>query len=130
MVRAEGVFLYSGPLPHPAILERLGQIDPEFPRRVFDLVEQEQSHRHEVEKERLAAAVTDTTAARRERRLGQWLGFAIMIGGLGVIVYAVAQAQPWVAAAVGGVYVLGLVFVGSERARTALAERAQPEERR
>src|SRR5690606_18263089 len=75
MVRAEGVVLYSGPVPHPAILERLGEIDPEFPRRVFDLVEQEQTHRHQVEKERLGAAVSDASAGRRERRLGQWLGF-------------------------------------------------------
>jgi len=129
-VRAEGVYLYSGPVPHPAILERLGTIDPEFPRRVFDIAEREQGHRHQLEQKRLDAAMADASAARRERQLGQWLGFAIMLGGLGVIVYAVAQRQPWVAAAVGGVYVLGLVFLGSDRVRAALAQRGRSEETR
>lgn len=127
-----GVYLqiaesYSGPLPHPAILERFRAVDPTFPGRVFDIAEREQAHRHEPERRRLEAAVADASADRRERRVGQFLGFAIMLAGLAVIVYAVWQREPWVAAAVGGVYVLGLVFLGSDAVRGRLARRSASE---
>lgn len=104
---------FSSPFPPPQILEAYGKVSPDFPQRVIQVLEGEVKHRRSLERQRLKARVEDMQAARAERRLGQWLGFAIgtvalVVGGL----TAVLGAQfPGAFIGGGGVVALVAVFV-------------------
>lgn len=40
---------YEGPIPHPSILNGLQDINKDFPERIFQMAEKEQSHRHKMD---------------------------------------------------------------------------------
>nr|DAO89572.1 MAG TPA: putative membrane protein [Caudoviricetes sp.] len=61
---------YSGPLPHPAIMEGYKNIDPSMPERIMQQFEYDAEHVREQEKAALIAEIADT-------RRSQWMAFAI-----------------------------------------------------
>lgn len=103
--------LHRGPLPHPDTLKGYSEIDPAFPQRILKMAEDEQSHRHEMERQALQAQKDDLKRDRLEARLGQVfalvIGLAAIVGG---VVAAVKGAQ-WSGSIIGGGGVIGLVTV-------------------
>lgn len=72
-IRAAATFIeHSGPLPHPAVLERYNQIVPGGAERIFKWVEDQSSHRRHLEKIRVEGGL-------RNELLGQTLGFIIAL---------------------------------------------------
>lgn len=61
---------YSGPLPHPAIMEGYKNIDSSMPERIMQQFEYDAEHVREQEKAALIAEIADT-------RRSQWMAFAI-----------------------------------------------------
>lgn len=112
----------SGPIPSPEILHGYGEIDKDFPGRTVRMAEQEQSHRHTMERQVLDAECEDRKRDRAEARLGQ--GFGLIIG-LAAIVGGVAagvMGSQWTGSIIGGGGVIGLVAVfikGWQQARPA-----------
>lgn len=95
------------------------------------MTEKEQQHRHQLERDHLRGTIDDAHRSRRERFVGQVFGLAAVLGGLVVVAYAVREQQPWVAAAIGAMYLLGLVFLGDQSVLARLAgRRGRTEDRR
>src|SRR5215210_3890272 len=63
---------WSGPIPPPAVLERLDRVVPGGAERVLRMAEKEQAHRIAYEREGLAASKADAWR-------GQYLGAAISL---------------------------------------------------
>lgn len=101
----------SGPVPPPQILKGYGDVDPSFPQRILEMAENEQSHRHDMERETLDAQKDDLKRDRMEARLGQVFGLIIGLAAIvGGVVAAIMDAQ-WSGSIIGGGGVIGLVFV-------------------
>lgn len=95
---------FSGPLPHPDVLERYNQVAPHAADRIIAMAEQETSHRHNIEQ-----AIVDNEF--KEARMGQIC--ALAIGSLAIISGAIISISgaPWAGAIIGGSGVVGLVSV-------------------
>lgn len=73
---------YTGPLPHPAILQGYAEIDSSFPERVFVDFEQNSKQHREQELIALQAKINDT-------KRSQWMAFAVIVLGIvGTLVLA------------------------------------------
>lgn len=104
-------FEISGPIPPPQILKGYGDVDPTFPQRILKMAEDEQSHRHDMERQTLDVQKDDLKRDRMEARLGQV--FALIIGLAAIIGGAVASIMgaQWTGSIIGGGGVIGLVAV-------------------
>lgn len=71
---------FQGPFPHPQTLEQYNKVLPGAAERIFSLTENEQSHRHEIQKTAVAGSIS------RDRR-GQWMGYTITIAVLAIAVF-------------------------------------------
>lgn len=101
----------SSPFPPPDDLLAYTEIDPDLPSRLVAFTEEEQNHRHEMERRLLEAQIEDDRSERRERRLGQYLGFGIGIAAILGACYCARVDQPFPASFLGGSGVVGLVAV-------------------
>ena len=72
---------YSGPLPHPEIMQRYKDIDPSMPERIMKQFEYDAEHVREQEKAALEAEIADT-------RRSQWMAFAIAAFLLAIVLAA------------------------------------------
>ncbi len=70
---------YSGPLPHPAILEKFDALIPNGAERIMAMVEAEQRHRHELEQKIVALDGNEAGASRNAERRGQFLAAAVCL---------------------------------------------------
>jgi len=111
--------LFSGPIPHPAILGGYEQVCPGAADRIIAMAEKEQAHAHAVEVERLRNA-SETT------RRGQ--NGAMAIGGIAT---AGSVLAVWAgSAAVGGIIAtvglgtLAVGFLGPQIAKIFRAKKA------
>ena len=95
---------FSGPLPHPEILENYNRIVPGAAERIIQMAESEKEHRHYIEKAALRADI-------REARLGQI--FAFLIGTIAIVcgAYTAIEGAPGAGGVIGGGGVIGLVSV-------------------
>lgn len=66
---------YSGPLPHPADIERFDQLYPGAAEIIFRSFDEQGSHRRALEKR-----VVEGTEARQSR--GQWMALAVLLSGI------------------------------------------------
>lgn len=66
---------FSGPLPHPNILQRFNEVVPGAAERIIKMVEDQSRHRQELEKKVVESDI-------RLAKWGQVLGFVIAISGL------------------------------------------------
>lgn len=60
---------YTGPIAHPDLLEKLNGVIEDGAERTFRLTEQEQAHRHSMEKAVLDASVKQHERDASDRRL-------------------------------------------------------------
>jgi uncharacterized membrane protein len=97
----------SGPLPPPDMLEEYERILPGAAKRIFERADEEADHRREMDRRALETAWEDQQAERRERRLGQILGFMICLAliAAGVLIAGFTRST-------AGTIVGGLVGVG------------------
>lgn len=117
---------YSGPAPHPDLLERYDRIVPGAAREFLDAVREERLHRHrgdEVERQiRLKLAEAEIAGSR----LGLIFGFVIGMTGLIVACICALTDHEMTAAIVAGVDLLALVAV-FVTGRVYEARRSEPE---
>lgn len=78
---AEREEYFSGPIPDPSLLERYGNISPEWPERIWRLTKDEQDFRHDVVKKQLEDEILTNKRA-------QWFAFilSVLLMGCGVLV--------------------------------------------
>lgn len=95
---------FSGPLPAPEVLQQYGDIVSDAPERILRMAEHNGQYLRELGMQAL-------TSERRERRLGQWLGFSIGIAALGTASFCAWQGQGIAAAIIGGATLASLVTV-------------------
>ena len=93
---------FSGPIPHPEIMQGYNAIIPGAAERILTMAEDDAKHQRAIE---MAAL----NAAKSEVRLGQWLGFIIGIAALGTSLTAIFLGAEVVAGIIGGTTVVGLV---------------------
>jgi len=95
---------FSGPIPHPSILEGYERLVPGAAERILVMAESDSRHQQEIE----CAALH---AAEAEVKRGQIFGFIIGLTALGASMLALAMGSPAVAGVIGGTTVVGLVSV-------------------
>lgn len=111
--------LHQGPLPAPEDLKHYDDLLPGAAERIFRMAEIEQQHRHEQESKAISSELTTrdllqaTEKARiegvmRSDKRGQYLGAAVSILAIAGAIYT-AGTQPYVAAALIGLPILGIV---------------------
>jgi uncharacterized membrane protein len=102
VVACEVVSASVGPIPSPKRLKDYDLVLPGLAKRIVDMAEKEQTHRHETE----AVVIRKDYS---ERKTGQVLGFIIGIAALGVALWLGLDGETAVASIIGGTTVLGLV---------------------
>ena len=118
-VRAE---IYSGPLPHPAHLERYEKLYPGAAKLLLELLDIQAKHRMGIEKTVIASNIIN------ERR-GQLFAFIIcmtvIVGGFVAIYFE--KNVLGISSVLGSLAVLAAVFFGGKsRSKKELQKRAQP----
>lgn len=103
-IRAE----FSGPLPHPSILARYEEILPGAATRIFEMAEEQATHRQDMEKQSL-------NLAGRDALLGIILGFILAISGIigGILIIAFNPSS--VGALLSGSAISGSSLIGMVR---------------
>ena len=81
--------IYSGPFPSAESFRQYEETTPGAGDRILSMAEDEQRHRHEMEKIALEASIEDAKQAREERRRAQWLAWSlsltVLVFGCGLI---------------------------------------------
>lgn len=101
---------YSGPIPHPKILQGYNDVQPDFPERIVSMAEKEQDHRLECEKLMVEGTISET-------KRGQWFAFAIAFLFLAGSIWLGLEGHDWLAGVLGGstLGVLVTVFLVGKR---------------
>lgn len=95
---------FSGPMPHPTVLEGYERLVPGAAERILVMAESDAKHQRELE-------ISALRAAEGEVKRGQFFGFGIGVTALGAAVMALWMGSPTVAGIIGGTTVVGLVSV-------------------
>ena len=74
--------LFSGPIPPPALMKEYAEIDPEFPKRFFEVADKQLAHDHAVEKEIIASNKEVIQTNQNLEKRGQVFGFVLALVGL------------------------------------------------
>ncbi len=103
---------HSGPLPAPETLQEYNEMIPNGAERIMKMAENQQLHRHELEKTVIPGQVNQS-------RNGQWFGFILGLIGLGCGTFLAYSGQPYVGGIIAGTTVVSLVsvFVIGKRAQ-------------
>ncbi|HXN07358.1 MAG TPA: DUF2335 domain-containing protein [Nitrospiria bacterium] len=102
---------FSGPLPHPDILLKYGQINKDFPERIMKMAELENEHRRNQENKSNNADIEGFKAFQSEIRLGQIFAFIIGIFTIFCGAYTATHGSQWAGGFIGTGGVIGLVSV-------------------
>lgn len=100
---------FEGPLPPPSFLKQYEDALPGAADRILVLAESQTSHRIDLEKRLVEAEIDDGKKNRDERRLGQWLGFAICLVAIISGATISAMGQPYAGVLIGAVGLTPLV---------------------
>lgn len=95
---------FSGPMPHPTVLEGYERLVPGAAERILVMAEADAKHQRELEFEALRAAAGEV-------KRGQFFGLTIGCTALVASVCALYLGSPAVAGVIGGTTVVGLVSV-------------------
>lgn len=108
---------FSGPIPHPAILEGYEKIQAGFAERIVKMAEKEQDHRFECDDKIIKGSISTT-------KRGQWMGYtiALVFGIISLVLGLMGQVA--VASIIGGLDLVALVtvFVKSQSSPKAKKE--------
>lgn len=95
---------FSGPVPHPSILQGYDNVVPGAAERILQMAEQDAVHQREVEK----LIITETAA---EVKRGQVFGLIIGVSAFISSIIAILLGAQTTASIIGGTTVVGLVAV-------------------
>lgn len=100
---------YSGPIPHPAILERFNVIIPNGAERIMAMVEEEQLHRQGLEKEMVLQDGKEAVSGRKAERRGQFLAAVICLSLIFVAREVALSGHPGYATLLAGGTLAGII---------------------
>ena len=104
---------FSGPLPHPAILEHYNRVVPGAAERILVMAEEQAKHRRDLESRVIKS---DIVNAKLGLALGFLVGCIAIIGG----VFLSLKGQLIAGTIFSGLYLVGIVYVfvyGSQQRR-------------
>lgn len=119
---------FSGPVPPPALMKEYAEIDPDFPKRLFEIAERQQMHDHAVEKDIIATNKAIAHNHQTLERWGQIFGFILALIGLGTGIAALLSGSP-IAGSIfgtGGLTLLAGVFVYNSRKNVSSPQPLSP----
>jgi uncharacterized membrane protein len=119
---------FQGPIPPPDTLQRYDQIIPGAAERILTMAENETAHRHLQEDQAMQANIAaqqkqldiaelQSKSVFRSDTIGQLLGFAVSLLSVGGAVYLALNGQPWVASALVGLPLAGVIRALREKAK-------------
>ena len=117
-----GSVSFSGPLPHPELLQKYNDVIPNGAERIMQMAEQQQQHRHELE-----ATVVKGNVSSETR--GQYIGAIIAVVVLGSGTYLAAIGHAITGSIFVGVDLVALVSVfvlGKRAQRQELEKKNEP----
>src|SRR2546422_641931 len=85
---------FSGPIPHPSVLEQYNRVIPNGADRIMHLAEEEAIHRRKQEVAIVQAGIKDDRSRAIERRIGQVFGLIIGLFTIGCGTYTALHNQP------------------------------------
>ena len=92
---------FSGPIPHPAIMERYNQIIPGAAERILKMAEDQAAHRIGLEKSVIGSDI-------KKSETGQWFAFIIAVGGLMIAVWSLSKGLQLAGGLIGGIDIASL----------------------
>lgn len=95
---------FSGPIPHPDLLQGYDRVKPGFAERIVVMAEQQQQHRFDCERQMIKGTIV-------ESKRGQWMAFAIALLFLVAAVVLGIFNHDWLAGVIGGGTLIALVTV-------------------
>lgn len=95
---------FSGPLPHPKILQGYDDVASGLAERIVQMAEREQAHRLACEEQMVRGAVNETVR-------GQWFGLIVAILLIGVAALLGMYGHEWLGGVIGGATIISLVTV-------------------
>ncbi len=95
---------FSGPIPHPRLLQGYEDIQSGFAERIVRMAEQQQEHRIRCEQKMIDGSIS-------ESKRGQWLGFSIAVLFLAVATALALLGHPTLAGIIAGTTLISLVSV-------------------
>ena len=95
---------FSGPIPHPELLQKYENIQSGFAERIVGMAERQLDHRIKCENEIVNGSVNDS-------KRGQNYGFIVALLFLGAAVFLGYSGHDWLAGVLGGGTLLGLVTI-------------------
>lgn len=100
--------IYQGDLPHPSILEGYNALYPEAAKKIIDNGIAETEYRREQERKFLSAQI-------KERKRGQYLGFALALLMTGCGTYLIVNGHTVSGSVLSGITAVGIVglFTGN-----------------
>jgi len=103
------VATFSGPLPHPALLQKYEDIQPGFAERIVCMAEGESAHRRDQEKKELDADIRFNEKDFTERRIGQFLALTIVLIMAGLGCYLALNGKEITGSVFGGPAIVSIV---------------------
>ena len=100
---------FEGPLPPPSFLKQYEDALPGAADRILNLAEAQTNHRIKLEGRLVEGEIEDSKRSRDERRLGQWLGFAICLVAILSGATISVLGQPYAGVLIGAVGLTPLV---------------------
>lgn len=95
---------FSGPIPHPELLQGYESVKQGFAERIVSMAEEQQKHRFECENKMVAGTVS-------ESKRGQWMAFIVAMLFLGAAVVLGLYGHDWLGGVIGGGTLVALVTV-------------------
>ncbi len=112
---------YSGPLPHPEILEQYNRIVPHGAERIFQQFETQAQHRHKIE----SRVIKTNTFVQIFGAIAAFiLGLLAICGGL-FLVYSGHSLEGFGAFFSGLAALVGVYFIGKRKQAKELQQKAQ-----
>lgn len=102
---------FSGPLPHPDIFQKYGEIIPNAPERILKVFEDDSRHVRDIQ-----FAALD--AERRDSRRAHWMAWSLIFSGFVLVAFLAWLGKDWLAGIALGTTLAGTiagVFQGKDR---------------
>jgi len=101
--------IHSGPIPLPETLGKYEAIIPGAAERILSMAEQAAEHRRDMEREQLAAAITESKREFNEARIGQACAFVLALAFLAAGTWLANGGHEWSGSLLGASGIAGIV---------------------
>jgi uncharacterized membrane protein len=94
--------LFNGPIPHPDIFKKYGEVVPDAPERILRVFEEDSKHSREIQAKALEAQKCDN------RRV-HWMAWSLIAGGYVMSVVFAMMNKDWLSGIVLTTTIVGTV---------------------